>query len=203
MNLWDYLNNNPNIALVGIVILCAVAAVVIFAVVIFFIRFNVVWKWYQEAKTEADFNSLSKSLKRDLKKKKHSIIFASSVRDNDWAYKKILEHFDEDGVIRRIDQTNVDKFDEVFGNYDIVVFQVASDDANKSNPRNENYDENYQPLYKSLANYCKQQKIQCVLLTFEYIDIASLDPIYVTTVNFYAKLRETLYILLYFSPKID
>jgi len=200
MSFWQFLDNNPLYAMVLAGMMLLAIAVVIFAVVLFLIRFSIIWKWYKEAKNAADFNSLSESIRRQLRKKTRSFVFASSVNDNDMAYKDIKNLFDKDGKIQFLDESFAGNFDKVFSNYGIIVYQVTNDDANKSNSMHKDYDSSYQPLYKSLAKYCVAQQKQCVLLTVERIDDKEFDPVYITTVNYYAKLRETLYILLHFTP---
>jgi hypothetical protein len=68
--------------------------------------------------------------------------------------------------------------------------------------------DNHTFLFYKLAKQCSIQikgkaVKDCVLMTgpSKFIDIKSLDERYTTTVNFHSKLRETLIMLLHFSPK--
>jgi len=201
MNMWQFLHYNPCYATIILVAICLLVLTLITVAIIICARFGIIYKWYKEAKNEADFNSLSESIKRQLRKKRKTFVFASSVRDNSKAYKDIKELFDQEGEIKYVSESCIKEgFDKIFDKVAVVVYQVSSDDVNKSNPKHTDFDSKYQPIYKALEQHCSTQGKHCVLLTSEYVDIKSFDPVYTTTVNYYAKLRETLYILLHFTP---
>jgi len=194
MNIWEFLSMNPKFATWGAILLSIAVIAVVVAIGVLIVKFFFFWDLLKKAKNEADFNSLSKSIKRDVRKKRHPFIFASSVRDNDKYYKDVQELFDKGSEIQYIDYECIDNFDKIFGKYKIVVYQVHHDDID---------DTVSEPLFQMLANYCAKQEKHCILLTFSRIKpeiTNSFDPFYVTTVNYHSKLRETLFTLLYFTP---
>jgi len=195
MNFWKFLDSNPCYAIalwITLIVLMVFIGVVIWHITR---RFTLIWKWYQEAKNESDFDTISKNIKTQLKKKKHAIVFASSVRDNNPDYKEAKRVFAKDDEILEIDKFDIGNFDEKLNRFNIIVYHVSACDVVKSDFYNKS-------IYVALAEYCSTQKKHCILVTPPSLRLRPdvLDNnVYVTTVNFYSKLRETLFILLYFT----
>lgn len=182
-----------------IVLVTIILMIFLLAVIIFFAYFipkisliNQIWKDAKEIKDPLLFR---KFYKRRLMK--HSFLFASSTRDNESGYKDIKKYFDNDKEIKFV-PLETENFDDIFDEFDIIIYKVHDDELGIP-CASEN------PLYKRISKYCSEQHKSCILVCKPGRQIAlsesavEFNPIYVTTVQFYSKLRETLYILLYLT----
>ncbi len=188
----DLINNNS--LFVKIIIILILIIIVVFLFWIFpngyFLR-----KIVSDYKETKDPLKLQRVYKRRLKR--HSLIFSSSTKDNEKGYKDIKNSFDVDEEIIYVSPDCID-FDNIFGQFDIVVYKVVDSEIGIPCPTQD-------PLYKRISSYCSKQHKSCILVCkpAKLLDInekeEEFDPVYVTTVQFYSKLRETLYILLYLT----
>ncbi len=182
-----------------IVLVTTILIIFLLVVIIVFVYFlpkitliNQVWK---DAKEIKDPLSNRKIYKQRLMK--HSFLFASSTRDNESGYKEIKKYFDNEKEIIFI-PLDTENFDDKFDGFDIIIYKVHDNEFGIPCP-NEN------PLYKRISKYCSEQHKPCILVCRPGKQIAlsenavEFNPLYVTTVQFYSKLRETLYILLYLT----
>ena len=182
-----------------IVLVTTILMVFLLVVIIVFAYFipkisliNQIWKDAKEIKDPLLFK---KKYKQRLMK--HSFIFASSTMDNESGYKDIKKYFDNEKEIVFI-PLDTENFDNIFVKFDIIIYKVHDDEFGipcaKENP-----------LYKRISKYCSEQHKSCILVCRPGKQIAlsentvEFNPVYVTTVQFYSKLRETLYILLYLT----
>ena len=122
---------------------------------------------------------------------------ASSTRDNEAGYKEIKKYFDNENEIIFV-PLDSENFDDKFDGFDTIIYKVHDSEFGIPCP-SEN------PLYKRISKYCSEQHKSCILVCRPGKQIAlsesevEFNPVYVTTVQFYSKLRETLYILLYLT----
>ncbi|MDR2939798.1 MAG: hypothetical protein LBV08_05685 [Clostridiales bacterium] len=160
-----------------------------------------IWKFYKNAKNEADFESLSKSIEKVLKKKKHPAIFLADKRDDVNDLKRYKELNSMFGLDReKVLEVSIDDKDPLIHKlegYKIVVFKVCESDLTPIPGKTD------EPLYRQVAQCCIKNEINCILYSDrpgKDLNLKDLNNFYVTTVNFYSKLRETLYILTHFTP---
>ena len=192
MTIADFLDKH--IVLLTIVLLVFLVVVVIGSVY-FISKVSLISQIWEDAKEKKDPLLVRKWYKQRLMK--HSFIFASSDKDNESGYKEIKKYFDNDKEIIFVPPES-ENFDDIFDQFDIIVYKVHDDEfgipCGKKNP-----------LYKRIAKYCSEQHKSCILVCKPGKQIAlsegqaEFNPVYVTTVQFYSKLRETLYILLYLT----
>ena len=194
MSLWQYLYGGGVPPWVLIVILVVIIVVLI---LFLFIYCRPILKMWKLAKSDYDFATLKKLIQKEIKRKHCKIAFAASTNDKQLeSYKKTKNMFvPEEKIIPIEPSFDTEDFKKHFAQCRIVVYKVPPDEFKGNlNSKNKN------PTYKKIAEYCSQREKHCVLMIDKgSIDIDELDREYVTTVNFYSKLRETLYILLYFS----
>ena len=194
MSLWQYLYGGGVPPWVLIVILVVIIVVLI---LFLFIYCRPILKLWKLAKSDHDFATLKKLIQKEIKRKHCKIAFAAvNGAEYSPSYEKIKNIFvSEEDIIPIDSDCDTEQLQKSFAQYRIVVYKVPPDEFKGSpNP------ENKTSTYKKIAEYCSQREKHCVLMTDKgYIEIDELDSEYVTTVNYYSKLRETLYILLYFS----
>lgn len=192
MTIVDFLDKH--IVLVTTILVIFLLAVII--VLAYFIPkislINQIWKEAKEIKDPLLFRKLYKQ-----RLMKHSFIFASSTMDNETGYKDIKKYFGNEKEIVFV-PLDTENFDSIFDEFDIIIYKVHDDEfgipCTKENP-----------LYKRISKYCSEQQKSCILVCKPGKQIAlsenavEFNPVYVTTVQFYSKLRETLYILLYLT----
>ena len=194
MTIWDLIDKNINLVAI---FLGAFLVIIILLLVIFILpKLSFIYRLYNEAKNENNATNFGKIYRKLLRK--HKLVFASSTKDNDRSYKEIKDHFDKENKIVFIEQTSND-FDNEFDKFKIIVYKVHDNEFGRKCPIED-------PLYKRISKYCSEQGKYCILVCKpgSQIEISEdsveFNPSYITTVQFYSKLRETLYILLHFAP---
>ena len=151
-------------------------------------------------------NSLKSSARREQQAKRLKVLFAAGEEGDALAgseYDELRKFFSDQGYLVS-DKTVWLKADDVkkkVNAHDIVVFYVSKAEASVPAKETKKADTPVQePFYSVLVKHCGE-KHQCLLYTPGFlIDREIQKKTYVTTVNFHSKLRETLYMLLYFSP---
>ena len=192
MTIVDFLDKHI-VLVTTILIIFLLVVIIVFAYFIPKISLiNQIWK---DAKEIRDPLLYRKMYKQSLMK--HSFLFASSTRDNEAGYKEIKKYFDNENEIIFV-PLDSENFDDKFDGFDTIIYKVH--DSEFGIPcQSEN------PLYKRISKYCSEQHKSCILVCRPGKQIAlsesevEFNPVYVTTVQFYSKLRETLYILLYLT----
>jgi uncharacterized protein YggU (UPF0235/DUF167 family) len=151
-------------------------------------------------------NNLKRSVRREQQAKQLKVLFAAGEKNDALAgsdYNELRKFFDSQEY-RVSDETVWLKADNVKDEtkaHDIIVFFVSKEEEFKPVKGAEKTDlPAPKPFYSVLVDHC-DEKHQCVLYTPGFfINPEIQKKTYVTTVNLHAKLRETLYMLLYFSP---
>ena len=140
-------------------------------------------------------------IQKKLRKEKHSIAFVANCEDNQDRMKEYIrfnKQFGMDRDILTVEDGDIGQFNKKLGEYKIIIYKVV---ANEIPAKIE--EDKAKPVYWELAKFCCDNEKSCVLFTPSgHIPLDGLDNYnnnYYTTVNFYSKLRETLYMLLYFS----
>ncbi|MDR3050437.1 MAG: hypothetical protein LBU67_01780 [Oscillospiraceae bacterium] len=104
-------------------------------------------------------------------------------------------------VSDRIIPLNAQNYEEETKTYKILVYIVPENERESQSTSESTNSSNQEPLYPQLSKMSKDKKMQCIL----YVPIPGrIKPqpssdAFVSMVNLHAKLRETLYMLLYFS----
>jgi hypothetical protein len=157
---------------------------------------------------------LIKPIKRNVMKKSHSIIFASSVHDNERAFIDINDSFVSERKIVCVEANDSGNFSAKLGPYNTIVYKVLDEECTEPKKKCEDAERKKEsedaerkigdPLYKQIARYCSGQHKHCILFTngkqIDINDPAVFNTLYITTVNYYSKLRETLHISLLYPP---
>jgi hypothetical protein len=93
---------------------------------------------------------------------------------------------------------NKDNIKEITKDYEVIVFCVPETEFGDRKERSD------EMLYPKLSDIASESQKQCVLLSYPgRINFLNINPSFVTSVNFASKLRETVYMILYFSDLND
>jgi hypothetical protein len=137
------------------------------------------------------------SLKREIHYKRVKIVFAYNKddmtdADNNRVFDQVRMSFKNKNynVSSNVVALDIDNYKEAVEGYDIIVYKVSKSEYESSQPGI--------LMFKLLSDYSHENNKQCVLLVPGRIDLTLIKPSVVTTVNFISKLRETLYMLIYF-----
>ena len=151
-------------------------------------------------------NSLKSSARREQQAKRLKVLFAAGEKEDALAgsdYDMLRKFFSDQGylVSNETVRLKADSVKDETKAHDIIVFFVSKKEEFKPVKEAEKTDlPAPKPFYSVLVDHCGE-KHQCLLYTPGFlIDREIQKKTYVTTVNLHAKLRETLYMLLYFSP---
>lgn len=198
MSFFDYLDKHPIISWTAIIV--GVVVIIIFAVTLISKGREITIGNFKLGKQAALPDFLSKQARKKIENEGTRIAFAyTGDYDPPSGLKDVRDDFASGKDIVRI-QPDECRFDSHFGDCHTVVFQVPREEYSTPIRPVEC------PLSRRVADYCRNNNKHCILVTEpgKFINIseaeAAFDPRYITTVNFYSKLRETLYMLLYFSP---
>ncbi|MCL2136401.1 MAG: hypothetical protein FWH40_02595 [Coriobacteriia bacterium] len=148
-----------------------------------------------------DLKLLRETAYRERMIREHKILFTSKIEgdyDNVESVRKIFEYqgFNTPSSVCEIDENN---YEDKISETKIVVYQVPTEEF-----KDEWNNETDEPLYYKLSKKCRFMEVNLVLLSTNPqgidMDLLRRSPSpYTTTVNFESKLRETLYMLLYFA----
>ena len=195
MNGWQFLSQYMGITITILVLFALLVCVLIFILVILIF---VPSRKLKNLINEYSFSSLEKATRKLISEGLCQLVFASSDEDDHPpGYEQVYELFTPKQDIVRID-LNTKQFDAYFGKYQIIAYKVHHTEFIDANPKKD------YPVYLAIAKYCAERSKDCILFTGSgRLDFR--DPVFnsmhVTTVNFYSKLRETVYMLLFFRKK--
>ena len=148
-------------------------------------------------------DNLKRSVAREKHAKKIQVLFAATNENDLQKVESVCSMFDEHKYSVSKETVDAKNLLRKTKNKNIIVLCV---------PKTEDGEKREEPdlIYGLLARLCNANtKMQCILYCPNYIRInpalkidgrAVIDDGFVTTVQNQAKLRETLYMLLYFSP---
>ena len=192
MTLFEYMDKHPIISWTAIAV--GVVAIVLLVVRLISGGREITIGDFKLGKQSDLPDLLSKQARKKIKTEGARVVFAySGENDPPVGLKNVRDDFACGKDIINI-KASEGQFDPHFGASHTVVFQVPPSEYAPADC----------PLSRRIADYCRNNDKHCVLVAGQRINIneadTAFDPRYVTTVNFYSKLRETLYMLLYFSP---
>ena len=151
----------------------------------------------KEIKGNDVLDSLRRSVARERVAKKITVLFAAENEEDADKIEDVRIFFEGQKykVSKETMVADVKKLRSTARNYDAVVFCVPKREDGAAKADNG-------MLYSELAKVCAIEEKQCVLYCPDRIQInlSLLNDQYASTVLLHSKLRETLYMLLYFSP---
>ena len=160
---------------------------------------------------DENLDNLIQSVKREKLVKKIKVLFAYTEgnykthdgKDLFLAFRKTAEFFQKKGYSVEEKELSLDNLKEIIEPFSIVVFCVPINQNNKRSNGNGGSSAEEAKIglhYSDLAKKCEVDEKYGIFFVAGQINLGSVDTQWISLVNFHAKLRETLYTLLYFSP---